>query len=64
MDDATKTLDVTTEKIAKIQDPQLTRNYGTNDRMLRYNRIDQYFFMDNLVATSKAEKSSRGNSCC
>ncbi len=32
--------------------------------MLRYKRINEYFFMDTFFATKKAGKSSRGNSCC
>ena len=29
-----------------------------------YHRIHKYFFMDTFFATSKAGKSSRGNTCC
>ena len=32
--------------------------------MLRYKRINEYFFMDTFFATSKARKSSRGHTCC
>jgi hypothetical protein len=32
--------------------------------MLRYKRINEYFFMDTFFATKKAEKSSRGHNCC
>ena len=45
-------------------DPTLSKNYGTNDRMLRYKRIKDYFFMDTFFATKKGGKSSRGHTCC
>jgi transposase InsO family protein len=32
--------------------------------MLRYKRINDYFFMDTFFATKKAGRSSRGNTCC
>jgi hypothetical protein len=40
------------------------RNYSTSDRMLRYKRINEKFFMDTFFATKKAGKSSRGHTCC
>ena len=64
LDSAKKTLNVTTQKCKRADDPSLSRNYSTNDRMLRYKRINQYFFMDTFFATKKAGKSSRGNTCC
>ena len=36
----------------------------TNDKMLRYTRINEYFFMDTFFATKKAKKLSRGHTCC
>ena len=45
-------------------DPQLAKNYGTNDRFLRYKHIAEYFFMDTFMETQKGGKSSRGNTCC
>lgn len=64
VDDAKRTLDVTSQKAVRSEDPTLSRNYGTNDRMLRYKRIKEYFFMDTFFATKKGGKSSRGNTCC
>ena len=32
--------------------------------MLRYRRINSYFYMDTFFATRKKGKSSRGNTCC
>ena len=48
----------------KKQDGQtnLSRNFSTNDRMLRYRRINDYFFSDTFFVMSKA-KSTRGNTC-
>ncbi len=64
MDAAERTIDITSQHNQRSDNPTLSRNYGTNDRMLRYKRIHEYFFMDTFFATSKAGKSSRGNSCC
>jgi hypothetical protein len=61
---AERTLDITSQNSKRTDDPTLSRNYGTNDRMLRYKRIDDYFFMDTFFATKKAGKSSRSNTCC
>ena len=42
-----------------IMSPQ----FSTNDRMLRYHRIQSVFFSDTMFATLKAQ-STCGNSCC
>jgi hypothetical protein len=55
---------VVSQSSKRTDDPKLSRNYGTNDRMLRYKRISEYFFMDTFFATKKAGKSSRGHTCC
>lgn len=41
----------------------MSRQLSTNDRMLRYRRIQSTFFTDTMFATPKA-KSTRGFSCC
>lgn len=64
IEDAERTLEVVNQRSLHKTNPSLARNYPTNDRMLRYNRIEQYFFMDTFFATKKAGKSSRGNTCC
>ena len=64
MDFAKITLVVTTQRCKRSDDSTLSRNYSTNDRMLRYKQIGQFFFMDTFFATSKAGKSPRGNTCC
>ena len=35
-EDARRTINTTTQTSVRTQDPTLSRNYGTNDRMLRY----------------------------
>lgn len=63
-DTAKRTIEITGEQCQRTDDPKLSRNYGTNDRMLRYKHISEYFYMDTFFATKKAKKSSRGNTCC
>ena len=63
-DDAKRTIDVTTQTSIQKDNPVLSRNYSTNDRMLRYKRIKDFFFMDTFFATKKGGQSSRGHTCC
>ena len=63
-EDAKRTINTTTQTSVQTQDPMLLRNYGTNDHMLRYKRIQDYFFMDTFFATKKGGRSSRGHTCC
>ena len=63
-EDAQRTIDVTTQTSIRTDDPTLSRNYSTNDRMLRYRRIKDFFFMDTFFATKKGGQSSRGHTCC
>ena len=44
-------------------DNVLSRQFSTNDRMLRYKRLQSAFFTDTMFATPKA-KSKRGYTCC
>jgi hypothetical protein len=64
IDTAREVVGTTTQHNTRTEHPTLSRNYGTNDKMLRYKRINEYFYMDTFFATSKAGKSSRGNTCC
>jgi hypothetical protein len=50
-EDAKRTIDVTSQLSVTPKDPILANNYGTNDRMLRYKRIKEYFFMDTFTET-------------
>jgi hypothetical protein len=64
LETAERTLDVTSQNSKRVDDPTLSWSYGTNDRMLRYKQISEYFFMDTFFATKKATKSTRSNTCC
>ena len=55
LETARKTLDVTSQNCVYSEKPSFTRNYGTGDRMLRYKRINQYFFMDTFFVPPKVE---------
>jgi len=63
-DTAQRTLDITSQNAVHQTVPNLSRNFGTNDRSLRYKRISEYFFTDTFFATKKLGKSTRGNACC
>lgn len=63
-DEAKRTIDNTTQFSIRPSDPTLSKNYGTGDRMLRYKRIKDYFYMDTFLSTKKGGKSSRGHTCC
>ncbi len=64
---AKRTLQSTTQLcIRTSSNPSLARRFPTNDRMLRYNRLDTTMFMDTFFTTSKGGtkiKSSRSNTC-
>jgi hypothetical protein len=64
METAERTLEITSQKCNRKPSTELSQNYATNDKMLRYKRIKEFFFMDTFCATKKAGKSSRGNACC
>ena len=57
-EDARRTIETTTQTSVRTQDPTLSCNYGTNDRMLRYQHIQDYFFMDTFFAMKKGGQSS------
>ena len=65
---AKRTLEITSQHSRRADDPTLSRNDGTNDRMLRHKRVFEYghesLNMDMLAATKKSGKSSRGHTCC
>ena len=63
-EDAKNTIDVTTQASIQKDNPILSGNYSTNDRMLRYKWIKDFFFMDTSFATKKGGQSSRGHTCC
>ena len=61
---AKRTLQVTSQRRKHSPNINLTRNYSTKDKMLRYKRLNDYFFMDTFFASAKGAVSSRGNTCC
>ena len=61
-DQAQGVVEQNTQLNRQSSDGLLARQFSTNDRMLRYRRIQSYFFTDTMFVT-KAAKSTRGNSC-
>ena len=56
---AARTLEVTTQLNKQNLNSSLSRHFGTNDRMLRYDRIKSTFFTDTFFVT-KSAVSTRG----
>ena len=61
-DTAKRTIKTTTQLNGQDKNSNLSRNFGTNDRMLRYRRIKSHFFTDKLFVTKRAG-IYRGYSC-
>ena len=59
---AARTLKVTTHLNHQGGSENLSRHFGTNDRMLRYRRIASEFYTDTFFVTGKA-RSTRGYTC-
>ena len=59
---AKRTLKVTSQRRRQDGNSTLSRNINTNDRMLRYKRINTHFFTVTFFATKKA-KFTRGVTC-
>jgi len=59
---ARRTIEVTTQLKQQDVDGSMSRNFSTNDRMIRYRRINSHLFTDAFFVTKKA-KSTRGNTC-
>ena len=63
-EDLTKgAVDQNTQLCRHVSDNIMPRQFSTNDRMLRYRRINSTFFSDTMFAQPGA-KSTRVNSCC
>jgi len=60
---AEQTIYITIQSCKHSEDPKLARDYGSNDCILRYKRVNQYFFMDTFFVTAKGGKSPRRNTC-
>ena len=61
-DTAKRTIGKTTQLNRQDANSKLSRNFGTNDRMLRYRRLKSFFFTDTFFVTAKAA-SHRGYKC-
>ena len=60
---ARRTLQVTTQRVKRVRDPTLNRNFSNNDRVLRYRYISTHFFTDTMFASKRIGPSFRGNKC-
>ena len=60
--EARRTLQVTTQLNHQDADSNLSRRFGTNDRMLRYRRINSLFYSDTFH-TKPELVSARGFTC-
>jgi hypothetical protein len=63
LSEAERTINATTQRCVRSHGDNLSRNYSTNDRMLRYRCIHQHFFMDTFFVTKKSRRSCRGHTC-
>ena len=63
LDSAKQTLEVTSQHIMRSDNPTISRNFGTNDHMIRYKIIKEHFFMDTLLSTKTTGDSSQVNTC-
>ncbi len=61
-DDAACTLDATAQNFCRNPDSSLSRNVGTNNQAVRYQKIKSFFFSDTLFVMSSAT-SSPGSIC-
>ena len=61
---AQRNLKITLQHSKQTDNLELSRNYRTNSRMLRYKPIHVHFFMDTFFATARANKLPQGNTCC
>ena len=61
---AKSTILATTQRLIRsLIEPSLNKRFCTNDRMLRYDRIQCDIFMDTFFAAKELGPSVRGNTC-
>ena len=60
---AKRTLQCTSQRLKRSKNMTLRRRYTSNDRMLRYNHVKEFFYMDTMFATEKLGRTTRGNKC-
>ena len=63
LDSAKWTLDITSQHVTRRNNPTISRNYGENNRMMRYKIIKEHFFMNIFFSTKTAGKYSWGDMC-
>ena len=63
LETAERTVKVTSQNRNFSENSTFSRNHPTNDKMLRYKKIKEFFFMDTFFATSKGGRSTRGFTC-
>ena len=56
---AKQTLQHTTQYLKRSKNPSLHRWYSSNNRMLRYTHIREYFYMDTMFASQKSGLTTR-----
>ncbi len=56
-DEATRTIQVTSQILRHDLDSSLSRNVGTNDRAVQYKKIKSCLFSDTLFVTGNAKSS-------
>ena len=62
-DNASGAIEHNTQLNRQNADNSLSRQFSTNDRMLRYKRSNSTFYTDTMFATDKV-MSTHGNKCC
>ena len=62
VDEAKEAIEQSTQLCRRGRNNSLSRHYNTNDRMLRYKRLNSMFFTDTFFV-HKDGKSTRGNVC-
>jgi hypothetical protein len=56
---AKRTLEVTTQRGIRTRPTNMTRRFKTNDRMLRYNRLDTVMFTDTLESGTLSRRQNK-----
>ena len=56
VDKSKRTLYIPSHNNVRKVGPNLSRNYGTNDRMFQYKHLKEHLFIDTLFETKEANK--------
>ena len=60
---AVKTIRRTSQRYDRKLNPTMKRNVRTNDKAIRYNRMNNFMYMDTTFSKKFGGKSLRGNTC-